>query len=73
MIIDSNKILLGVTREQLKRILVPALNHWNGPYACKGDKPRTPAEKEDEAHMLSEAAKLQDVIARFLGGGNGRS
>lgn len=66
MIIGPDKILLGVTKEQLKRILVPALNYWDGPYACKGDKPRTPAEKEDEASMLKQAAILQDDIARFL-------
>ena len=66
MIIGPEKILLGVTKEQLKRILVPALNHWDGPYACKGEKPRTPAEKEDEAEMLKQAAILQDEIARFL-------
>jgi hypothetical protein len=67
MIIDSDRILVGFTREQLKRIVLPALGQWKGPYKGKGEQIHTPTQKEDNERIMKEAAALGVEIAKFLG------
>jgi hypothetical protein len=64
MIIGRDRILLGVTEEQLKKVILPALRTWEGPYSVT---PSTPAEIAHEAKMLRRAKELMDEIITFFG------
>lgn len=61
MFIPPNAILVGFTKEQLKRVVLPALEDWKGP--VKG-KPRTPAEEDYQKEKLKEA---KDIVQALKG------
>jgi len=62
MLIKSDRILVGFTKEQLERIIIPALEQWKGPVP----KPRTPAEEEYQFGKLNEAERLYQDMAKEL-------
>lgn len=64
MIIPSDRILVGLTERQLKRIVLPALRSWEGPLE---GAPRTPAEKDYKKELMKEASELIKEIIKIVG------